>query len=269
MTPECGNVKRRPAVVVTRMQIGQKNGRTLFDFCRAVLEQELDYSIVAIGTCDMKKSSSVHVLGVQVELVVTGHRLTKTDQKLINGRLATAATTAGRAAAVQYATDLLGADLFQVVEHLELGLTPLQIYGLLGDATRRHFRLDVFEAKLVVADIVGHVAVRIDGEQIGVALDQHLADLEVGAGGGRMQWRPQVVVDHVHVRAESNQEQKQVGAVVYAALQGRRIYKNSGCFECFRLFLKQIIFQGEIVSCIAKNVDVVENIFFRKVDLVS
>jgi len=111
------------------------------------------------------------------------------------------------------------ADLLEVVEHAHLRLGPLHVNGLLGDAPVRHLRLDVLEAELVVADVVGHVAVRVDGEQLGLVLDEDLADVEVGAGGGRVQWRPQVVVAHVHVRAVLDQQLEQVRAVVDATLK--------------------------------------------------
>lgn len=123
------------------------------------------------------------------------------------------------------------ADLLEVVEHAKLLVGTFGVYGLLGDATRGHLRLDVLETHLVVANVVGHVAVRVDGEQVGAVVDENLADLEIGARGGRVQRRPQIVVAYVHVGVVVDEQLEQIGAVVDTTL-----YENKRGKKIFKLF---------------------------------
>ena len=51
-----------------------------------------------------------------------------------------------------------------------------------------------------------------------MVLDKYFAYVEVCTGGGRVQRRPKVIIAHVHVRPVANQEAKQLGTVVDAAL---------------------------------------------------
>ena len=55
-------------------------------------------------------------------------------------------------------------ELLEVVQHPHLSLRALHVDGLLRDTLGGHLGLDVLETHFIVAYVVGHVAVRVDGQ---------------------------------------------------------------------------------------------------------
>ena len=51
---------------------------------------------------------------------------------------------------------------------------PRVVNEVLRDAPLGHLVLDVAERGLVLAEVVGHVAVGVDGEQVGAGVDEEL-----------------------------------------------------------------------------------------------
>ena len=112
--------------------------------------------------------------------------------------------------------------LHQVGQHLVLGLGPGRVDKLLGDAPLGHLVLDVRQGGLVLADVVRHVAVTVHREQVCPVVDEKLDEVEVAAGGGRVERSPLLRVRRVHVRAELHEHLHHLLAVVDAALVQRR-----------------------------------------------
>jgi hypothetical protein len=92
----------------------------------------------------------------------------------------------------------------------------------LSDALLGHFALDEVQGGLVLANVVGHVAVGVDGQQVGVVRHQDLHQVQVAAGGGRVQRRPFFRVFGVHVGPELEQQQQHFFIVVDATLKMNR-----------------------------------------------
>lgn len=57
---------------------------------------------------------------------------------------------------------------------------------LLGHASPGHLVFDVAESRVVLAEVVGHVAVGVDAQQLGPGVDEELDQMEVATGGCRM-----------------------------------------------------------------------------------
>jgi hypothetical protein len=86
------------------------------------------------------------------------------------------------------------------MESLSLFL-PGAVDEILRDAPLCHLVLDVAERGVVLAEVVGHVAVGVDGEQVRAAINKELYQVEMAAGGGSVKGRPLLGVGGVCVAA--------------------------------------------------------------------
>ena len=128
------------------------------------------------------QSGAVGVLGVEIEPSVSREHIVESGEEIVvvavvvvwcvrlggceraEEGLEHGGRTRGGENEGRVRLERLSTRVSHVLEHAELGLAPLHVDDVLRDAARGHLRLDVLEARLVVAYVVGHVAVRVDGE---------------------------------------------------------------------------------------------------------
>lgn len=109
-----------------------------------------------------------------------------------------------------------------VLQHVQLRQGPGLLDAVLGDASAGHGCLQAVQRLLVLTQVVGHVAIRVDCQEVSTTSNEQLHQAQVATGGRGVQRCPALAVAGIDPGPSFQELLHHLPEVVDAALWSRQ-----------------------------------------------